>query len=68
MICRCFRSRPLVHKSNVIRRFVPEAEVTERGEVTFSASDALGYEVTVTAYPNSTLGGSVEVHYAQALA
>ena len=51
-----------------IRRYIPEAEVTERGEVTFASTDAIGYDVTVTAYPNSTIGGSVEVHYAEALA
>jgi hypothetical protein len=58
----------VIDGSQTIRRFIPEAEVTERGEVTFSASEALGYEVTVTAYPNAALGGSVEVHYATALA
>lgn len=58
----------VIDGNNVVRRFVPQAEVTERGEVTFSASDAVGYEVTLTAYPDSGIGGSVEVHYANALA
>lgn len=57
----------VVDGGKVIRRYIPDGEVTERGEVTFSASDALGYQVTVTAYPNAALGGSVEVHYDTAL-
>lgn len=58
----------VIDGSQHIRRYIPEAEVTERGEVTFAATDAVGYDVTVTAYPNTTIGGSVEVHYATALA
>jgi hypothetical protein len=57
----------VIDGDKTIRRFIPDAEVTERGEVTFSASEAVGYEVTVTAYPNATLGGSVEVHYSDPL-
>lgn len=33
------------------RIYLPSAEVTERGEVNRVSSDAVGYEVTVTAYP-----------------
>jgi hypothetical protein len=57
----------VVDGAQTIRRFIPEAEVSERGEVKFAANEALGYDVTVTAYPNASIGGSVEVHYAQAL-
>jgi hypothetical protein len=58
----------VIDGSKTVRRFIPDAEVTERGEVTFSASEAVGYEVTVVAYPNAALGGSVEVHYDAAIA
>lgn len=58
----------IIDGTQVIRRFVPQAEVTERGEVTLNATDASGYEVTVTAYPDETVGGSVEVFYKEALA
>lgn len=38
-----------------IRRIViPDGEVTDRGDITFATADAIGYEVTVTAYPNAT--------------
>lgn len=53
--------------SQTIRRYVPQGEVTERGEVTISATDAVGYEVTVTAYPDNGIGGSVAVFYGEAL-
>jgi hypothetical protein len=53
--------------TQVIRRYIPSAEVTERGEVSLTSSDATGYEVTVTAYPDAVIGGSVEVHYKEAL-
>ena len=58
----------VVDGTQTIRRYIPSAEVTERGEVTFAAGDALGYDTTVTAYPDSGIAGSVEVHYAEALA
>ena len=58
----------VIDGTNVIRRHIPQAEVTERGEVTISASDSLGYDTTVTAYPDATVGGSVEVFYSQAFA
>ena len=47
----------VVDGSQVIRRWMPSAEVTERGEVTFGATDAIGYEVTMTAYPQSGIDG-----------
>ena len=57
----------VVDGTQIIRRYVPSCEVTERGEVSLTATDALGYEVTLTAYPDSTLGGSVNVFYEEAL-
>ncbi len=52
----------------VVRRYMPAAEVTERGEVAISGTDAVGYEVTLATYPTDTLqGASVDVHYGTAL-
>lgn len=34
-----------------IRIWVPRGEVTERGEVTYNSTEAIGYDVTITAYP-----------------
>lgn len=51
-----------------IRRFIPSGEVTERGEVSLSGSDAIGYEVTIAAYPDASLSGDVvKVFYTNAL-
>jgi hypothetical protein len=35
------------------RRVLPSAQVTERGEVTFSNEDPTGYEMTITGYPTA---------------
>ncbi len=35
------------------RVFLPMAEVTERGELTYKSDTLIGYEVTITAYPGS---------------
>lgn len=56
----------VIDGTQTVRRFVPSAEVTERGEVNLTASEAMGYDVTVTAYPDNGIGGSVEVHYSEA--
>lgn len=36
------------------RIYVPDGEVTDRGDVTYAASGARIYQVTVTAYPDAT--------------
>jgi hypothetical protein len=51
-----------------IRRYIPSGEVTDRGEVKLSGGAALGYEITLAAYPADGLGGdSIAVFYAEAL-
>jgi hypothetical protein len=42
----------VVDGANHIRIILERAEVTERGDITYNNSDAIGYEMTVTAYPN----------------
>lgn len=44
----------------VRRRFAEVAQVTERGEVSLSNSEASGYEVTVSCYPGAD--GKTKVH------
>lgn len=52
-----------------VRRYIPDGEVSERGEVQLSGSDAVGYEVTITAYPATSLSGdAVAAFYESALA
>lgn len=42
------------------RLFLPQGEVTSVGEVTYASGEAVGYQVTVTGYPDSTLGYSAK--------
>lgn len=59
----------VIDGDQTIRRYVPSGEVTERGEVAITSGDAIGYDVTLTAYPSSTLSGAaVKVDYAEGLA
>ncbi|MFE9497266.1 hypothetical protein [Streptomyces collinus] len=41
-----------------IRIYVPQGQVTEVGEVTYSDEDVIGYEVTVEAFRDSALGAN----------
>lgn len=53
----------------IMRRYIPVGEVTERGEVAITATDAVGYDTTISAYPTPDLdGASVRVWYGTALA
>jgi hypothetical protein len=51
----------VVDGSNLLRIYIPQGEVTEVGEVTYSNGDPIGYEVTITAYPDATTGGNAKV-------
>lgn len=55
-------SRPLPHKVYVleikdgdrdVRLVIPDGQVTERGEVVYVHSDAVKYDVTITAFPDN---------------
>lgn len=41
-----------------IRIYVPQGQITEVGEVTYSDSDVVAYEVTVEAFRDATLGAN----------
>lgn len=56
-------STPLPHRSYLlevldgdrrVRIVIPDGQITERGEVVYVHTDAVKYEVTVTAYPDAT--------------
>ena len=38
----------------VIRIAIPDGQITDRGDVTYANSEAVGREVTITCYPDST--------------
>lgn len=48
------------------RTYIPQGEVGEVGDVVYSNGEPIGYEVTITAYPDTTLGASAKT-YATAL-
>jgi hypothetical protein len=65
-------SRPLPHKAWVleikdgdraVRVVIPDGQVTDRGDVVYVHSDAVRYEVTVTAYPDED-GNKAYIYFA----
>lgn len=51
----------VVDGAELIRTYLPQAEVTEVGDHVYVNSDPVGYEVTITAYPDSALGANAKV-------
>lgn len=43
----------VVDGSEILRAVLPAAQVTARGDVTYASGDAVGRQVTVTAYPDT---------------
>lgn len=43
-----------------VRMFLPQSEVTEVGSSTLASADAVGYNVTLTGYPDGSLGYSAK--------
>ena len=50
----------MVTRGAATRIVIPKGKVTEIGEITYSDSDAIGYDVTVTAFPDATGNTSYE--------
>lgn len=51
----------VVDGAELMRVYIPSGEVTETGDRVYASGEPIGYEVTVTAYPDTTLGGSAKV-------
>src|SRR5690606_27040579 len=45
----------VIDGSNFIRTYIPNGEVTEVGDQVYSSGEAVGYEVTITAYPSNSI-------------
>jgi hypothetical protein len=51
----------VVDGAELIRTYIPQGELGEVGDRVYVNSEAIGYEVTITAYPDVTLGASAKV-------
>lgn len=54
----------VIDGDEIIRSYAPEAQVTEVGDLVYQNGAPIGYEVTIEANHNETLGGSVKKWYA----
>jgi hypothetical protein len=52
-----------VDGADFVRLYLPQAEVTEVGESSLTSGDPVAYEVTLTGYPDATLGVSAKKFY-----
>lgn len=51
----------VVDGAELLRTYIPQGEVTEVGDRVYAGGEPIGYEVTVQAYPDTTIGGSAKV-------
>lgn len=51
----------VIDGSELIRVYIPQGEVTAVGDRVYSNGEAIGYDVTVTAYQDDTISGSAKV-------
>ena len=42
----------VIDGDNLVRLYIPDGEVTERGDIVYKNDEAIGYQLTVTAYPD----------------
>jgi hypothetical protein len=53
----------VVDGDELIRKYIKVGQITEVGDQVFQNGAPIGYEVTITAYDDATLGGSVKHFY-----
>lgn len=51
----------VVDGTELLRIYIPQGEVSEVGDVVYASGEAIGYEVTVRAYPDTDLQGSAQI-------
>lgn len=51
----------IVDGANLKRIYIPQGEITEVGDTVYASGEAIGYEVTLTTYPNTVIGGNAKV-------
>lgn len=47
----------VIDGTNIRRIYIPEGEVTDIGDQSFTSGDAVGYELTISAYASASLDG-----------
>lgn len=58
----------VIDGEEVIRVYIPEGEVTEVGDQTFTSGDAVGYDLTITGYASASIDGDTYVQFMPGLA
>lgn len=53
----------VIDGDNLIRKYIKNGQITEVGDQVFQNGAPIGYEITITAYDDATLGGSVKHWY-----
>ncbi|MDN4616409.1 hypothetical protein P5G50_18330 [Leifsonia sp. F6_8S_P_1B] len=53
---------------DIIRVWMPDAEISEVGDQVYSGSDPIGYEITIKAYASAAIDGATERRFYPALA
>ena len=51
----------VIDGAELIRTYIPQGEVTDVGDHVYVNSDPVGYDCTITAYPDTTLGANAKV-------
>ena len=54
----------VIDGDELIRTYIPDGQVTEVGDQVYQAGAPIGYEITITAYDNTALGGVAKKWYA----
>lgn len=51
----------VVDGADLMRTYIPQGEVTDVGDKVYASGQPIGYQVTITAYPDATLGGNAKI-------
>lgn len=55
----------VVDGTNYIRTYIPQGEITDVGDLVYASGSPIGYEVTISAYPDATIGGNAKKFHSQ---
>jgi len=55
----------VIDGTNLVRKFIPDGQITEVGDIVYQNGAAIGFQITVMAYYNSAIGGAVKHWYTE---